>query len=147
MGPPPWVFLRGRGLREMVLWALSEKPQNGAEIIRFVEDSTWGFWRPSPGSIYPLLRQMEGDGLVKKRADGRYELTEVGRSALKTIPWLKTPFRWGQPRTVDEIIEEVDSWALYLADLATSEPEKVKPYIEKIRRIIETLQKIEKTPQ
>ncbi|MFN3803904.1 MAG: PadR family transcriptional regulator [Pyrobaculum sp.] len=142
MGPPPWAFLGRRGLREVVLWLLSERPLNGAEVIRAVEDLTWGFWRPSPGSVYPLLRQLETGGMVKKRADGRYELTEEGRGALKQIPWPRWPFRWGQPRTIDEVLDELESWALYLSDLASSDPDRVAPYREKIRQIGEILQKI-----
>jgi DNA-binding PadR family transcriptional regulator len=29
---------------------------NGAEIIRAVEEFTRGFWKPSPGSVYLLLK-------------------------------------------------------------------------------------------
>jgi len=66
MGPPPWAFISRRGLREVVLWLLSDRPMNGAEIIRAVEEFTWGFWKPSPGSVYPLLKQLEAEGLVRR---------------------------------------------------------------------------------
>lgn len=141
MGPPPWAFISRRGLREVVLWLLSDRPMNGAEIIRAVEDFTWGFWRPSPGSVYPLLKQLEAEGLVSKRPDGRYELTESGRSAVKLIPWIRGP-RLVAPRSIAEIIDELESWALYITDVAITEPDRIAPYRERIRRIGELLSKI-----
>lgn len=141
MGSPPWAFISRRGLREVVLWLLSDRPMNGAEIIRAVEDFTWGFWRPSPGSVYPLLKQLEAEGLVSKRPDGRYELTESGRSAVKLIPWIRGP-RLGAPRSIAEIIDEMESWAMYITDVAITEPDRIAPYRERIRRIGELLSKI-----
>ncbi|RFA97616.1 PadR family transcriptional regulator [Pyrobaculum aerophilum] len=141
MGPPPWALISRRGLREVVLWLLSDRPMNGAEIIRAVEDFTWGFWRPSPGSVYPLLKQLETEGLVRRRPDGRYELTENGKSAVKIIPWIRGP-RLGAPRSIAEIIDELESWAMYLADVAATEPDRVAPYREKIKHIGEILLKI-----
>ncbi|MEZ0319938.1 MAG: PadR family transcriptional regulator [Pyrobaculum sp.] len=141
MGPPPWAFLGRRGLREVVLWLLSDRPMNGAEIIRAVEEFTWGFWRPSPGSVYPLLKQLEAEGLVRRRQDGRYELTEGGRHATRLIPWFRGP-RPGMPRSMEEIVEELESWAMYLRDVASVDPERISPYRERIKKIGETLQSI-----
>ncbi|ABL87222.1 transcriptional regulator, PadR family [Pyrobaculum islandicum DSM 4184] len=141
MAPPPWAFISRRGLREVVLWLLSDKPMNGAEVIRAVEELTWGFWKPSPGSVYPLLKQLEAEGLAKRREDGRYELTEAGRRAVKLIPWAKIP-RPGAPRNIEEVVEELESWSMYLADVATTEPDRIAPYRERIRKIAEILQKV-----
>lgn len=141
MGPPPWAFISRKGLREVALWLLSDRPMNGAELIRAVEEVTWGFWRPSPGSVYPLLRQLEAEGLARRREDGRYELTEAGRRAAKLIPWARGP-RLGGPRSVEEVVEELESWALYLADVAATEPDRVAPHRERIRKIAEVLQKV-----
>lgn len=141
MAPPPWAFLSRRGLREIALWLLSDKPMNGAEIIKAVEEFTWGFWKPSPGSVYPLLKQLEAEGLVRRRQDGRYELTEAGRNAARLIPWARAP-RPGSPKNIAEVVEELESWALYLSDVAATEPDRVAPYKEKIRQIGEMLLKI-----
>jgi Predicted transcriptional regulators len=141
MGPPPWAFISRRGLREVVLWLLSDRPMNGAEIIRAAEEFTWGFWKPSPGSVYPLLKQLEAEGLVRRRQDGRYELTEAGRSAARLISWVRIP-RPGSPKSIDEVVEELDSWAMYLLDVAATEPDRVAPYKERIRQVGEMLLKI-----
>ncbi|AFA39213.1 MULTISPECIES: PadR family transcriptional regulator [Pyrobaculum] len=142
MGPPPWAFLGRRGLREVVLWLLSDKPMNGAEIIRAVEEFTWGFWRPSPGSVYPLLRQLEAEGLVRRRQDGRYELTEAGRNAARQIPWIRGPKWWGWSKSVGDLVEELESLAMYISDIAATEPDRVTPYKDRIRHIGELLLKI-----
>lgn len=46
---------------------------------------TRGNWKPSPGSIYPMLQKMESIGLVSQSTDPSrglvrvYELTALGR--------------------------------------------------------------------
>ncbi len=42
-------------IRFRVLESLSEKPTSVSELIGEIEKHTSGFWKPSPGSIYPLL--------------------------------------------------------------------------------------------
>ena len=52
-----------------------------------IENHTGGFWKPSPGSIYPLLSWLQDNGHIKELAveNGlkRYELTESGKSLLE----------------------------------------------------------------
>jgi DNA-binding PadR family transcriptional regulator len=57
-----------------------------------------GVWRPSPGSVYPTLQQLEDEGLVRSHEnEGQrlIELTEAGRAALASrgedapAPWLE----------------------------------------------------------
>ena len=55
---------------------LQQSPRNGAEIMDQIEIASQGWWRPSPGSVYPLLEQPQKEGNIKKCDDGRYELTE-----------------------------------------------------------------------
>src|SRR5947209_18890458 len=77
MWPLRWMMQRRRGLRMLILSMLSTSPKNGVEIMNEIEAATRGWWRPSPGSIYPLMEQLDKEGLVKKRKDdGRYELTD-----------------------------------------------------------------------
>jgi len=74
-------------LRFLVLKMLSEKPMSGAEIAQQIEKQTVGRWKPSCGSIYPLLAWMRSKGLTKespKNEEGfrRYSFTEKGRQFL-----------------------------------------------------------------
>jgi len=74
-------------IRYQVLESLGEKPMSGSEIIDEIESRTNGRWKPSPGSIYPLLAWLQDNGHVKElpvEQSGmkRYELTESGRALL-----------------------------------------------------------------
>jgi hypothetical protein len=79
-----------------------------------IERFSRGFWRPSPGSVYPLLEEMTRDGVLKRGADGRYAL--VGAAAPER-GW--GPGRFG-PRNVDEAIVELRALVAYLEDLKMS---------------------------
>jgi DNA-binding PadR family transcriptional regulator len=69
-------------LRHLSFQFLNEEPMSGSEIVDRIEEFT--DWRPSPGSIYPLLSHMKEVGLIKVHEDEdhtlkRFELTEEGR--------------------------------------------------------------------
>lgn len=75
-------------IRYQVLESLMEKPMSGSEIINKIESRTNGRWKPSPGSIYPLLAWLQDNGHVKElpaELSGmkRYELTESGKALLE----------------------------------------------------------------
>jgi DNA-binding MarR family transcriptional regulator len=57
---------------------------NGYQIIQEIANRSSGVWKPSPGSIYPTLQQLEDEGLVRVETDsgGRraYTLTDEGRA-------------------------------------------------------------------
>jgi DNA-binding PadR family transcriptional regulator len=70
-------------VRGLLLAALLDGPAHGYELMRRLEGQAGGRWRPSPGSVYPLLQALEDEGLVCGRdRDGRkvYELTDQGRT-------------------------------------------------------------------
>ncbi|GAA5171957.1 hypothetical protein GCM10023321_71140 [Pseudonocardia eucalypti] len=73
---------RPRGdIRLAVLTLLSEQPRHGYEIIQEIGERTSGAWRPSPGSVYPTLQQLEDEGLVRtEESEGRrtVALTDEG---------------------------------------------------------------------
>src|SRR6201992_2341457 len=73
---------RGRGprvrrgdVRAAALSLLAEGPRNGYQIIQEISERTDGVWRPSPGSVYPALQQLEDEGLIQP------ETGESGRKA------------------------------------------------------------------
>ena len=68
-------------VRAAVLALLAEEPQHGYAVIGQLAERSGGLWRPSPGSIYPVLAQLEEEGLVTSDAtEGRkvFRLTEAG---------------------------------------------------------------------
>jgi DNA-binding PadR family transcriptional regulator len=73
-------------IRTAALLLLAEEPRNGYQIMQEIEERSDGVWRPSPGSVYPALQQLEDEGLIRSgEQDGRkhYELTDAGRAHLK----------------------------------------------------------------
>jgi len=92
---------RGDG-RLAVLALVAEQPRHGYEIIQEIGERSRGRWRPSPGSVYPTLNQLEDEGLVRvEQAEGRrvVHLTEEGT------------------RYVEEHREELDKvWASFTGD-------------------------------
>jgi len=70
-------------VRAAVLALLAEEPQHGYAVIGQLAERSGGLWRPSPGSIYPVLAQLEEDGLVTSdTTEGRkvFALTDAGRT-------------------------------------------------------------------
>jgi DNA-binding PadR family transcriptional regulator len=68
-------------VRAAVLALLAEEPQHGYAVIGQLAERSGGLWRPSPGSIYPVLAQLEDEGLVTSDStEGRkvFRLTEAG---------------------------------------------------------------------
>jgi DNA-binding PadR family transcriptional regulator len=75
-------------IRYQVLDSLSKRPMSGSEIIDEIEKRTNGRWKPSPGSIYPLLSWLQDNGHVKELPSDqsgmkRYELTDGGKTLLE----------------------------------------------------------------
>src|SRR3989442_5158251 len=83
-GPGPKV---GRGdVRAAILVLLAEEPMHGYQVIQELTQRSNGMWRPSPGSIYPTLQQLEDEGLVRSSEfEGRrvYQLTDSGRAEME----------------------------------------------------------------
>jgi DNA-binding PadR family transcriptional regulator len=84
-------------IRFRVLESLNEKPMSGSELIEEIEKNTSGFWKPSPGSIYPLLSWLQEHRCIHElpTENGlkRYELTESGKSLLDEQKRIRQKFR------------------------------------------------------
>jgi DNA-binding PadR family transcriptional regulator len=107
---------RGRGrkarrgdIRTAALLLLAEEPRNGYQIMQEVEERSQGEWRPSPGSVYPALQQLEDEGLIRsEEADGRklFVLTDEGRKLVQERD-SDSPAPWDQMggELSDEVVE------------------------------------------
>jgi DNA-binding PadR family transcriptional regulator len=96
MGRGPMV--RRGDVRAAILILLTEQPMHGYEIIGQLAERSGGIWRPSAGSVYPTLQQLEDEGLVKgEERDGRnvYSLTDGGKTAAAEAA--KNPAPWEIP--------------------------------------------------
>lgn len=77
-------------LRIAVLALLSKEPRHGYEIMKEIKERTGGFWRPTAGGIYPILRSLEESRCIEGKWDARqlrrrkiYRITETGRPVLQ----------------------------------------------------------------
>jgi DNA-binding PadR family transcriptional regulator len=114
-GPPfgPRGRRAARGdVRAAVLLLLAEEPRNGYALMQEIEQRSEGVWRPSPGSIYPALAQLEDEGLVEATKEGAgrvYALTDTGREHVEARreelgePWKAVS--GGFPREAGELRE------------------------------------------
>jgi DNA-binding PadR family transcriptional regulator len=97
----PSGFRRGprarRGdVRAAVLLLLAEGARNGYQLMQEIEQRSGGVWRPSAGSIYPALSQLEDEGLVRaeeQESRRTFALTDAGRAYVEErrtdfgVPW------------------------------------------------------------
>lgn len=68
-----------------LLELLAEQPRHGYELIKELESRYAGFYRPSPGTVYPTLQLLEDEGhLTSEQVEGKrvYTITESGRQLL-----------------------------------------------------------------
>ena len=84
------VFAPKGLLKMLILKIASTKPVTGVEIMADVPKMTEDLWTPSPGSVYYLLGEMEGAGLIIHVPTGesgikRYVSSEKGKLSLETF--------------------------------------------------------------
>lgn len=111
------VFGGGRGrkrrgdVRAAVLRLLAEQPRNGYQLMQVIEERSGGRWRPSPGSVYPTLAQLEDEGLIRVTESGeakRYELTGAGRERAALRAQDDAPWE-GEREPADELAAAIHS--------------------------------------
>lgn len=81
-----------------ILHLLTEKYYYGNKIKDEINRRLNGKWSPSPGMIYPLLREMEEEGYIEgwwdepqKRSIRRYKITDKGIEHYKVIKLQSKP--------------------------------------------------------
>src|SRR4051812_34855464 len=136
-GPPPFgpwagdvAFGRRRRMRRgdvraALLVLLADEPRNGYGLMQEIEERSEGEWRPSPGSVYPALSQLEDEGLVRAEQEGsgrRFTLTDEGRAYVEEHrsqlgePWADLGGEGGgSPRELRRALGEVGAAAMMVA--------------------------------
>jgi DNA-binding PadR family transcriptional regulator len=110
---PPWGRHGGRrprgDVRAAILVLLDEEPRNGYGIMQEIEERSAGAWRPSPGSVYPVLQQLEDEGLVRAAQTGErklMELTDEGKTYVEERrETLGTPWEAAAAGMSEEMVE------------------------------------------
>jgi DNA-binding PadR family transcriptional regulator len=86
-----WLKEAQKGtIRIGILILLNKKPAHGYEIMKEINNRTKGFWKPTAGGVYPILRDLEKTGYIKgewqtqkNRRLKVYKITESGELILR----------------------------------------------------------------
>jgi DNA-binding PadR family transcriptional regulator len=112
----PGPKVRRGDVRASVLALLTEQPHNGYQIIQAIAERSGGVWRPSAGSVYPALQQLEDEGLVRAVEEGGrrlFELTEDGHRHVEANADENAPPPW------EAVSDTVGAPAMELRELVT----------------------------
>ena len=102
-------------------------------------EKTHSSWRPSPGSIYPMLSKMVEEDLISKMEDGRYELTLKGQTTADKLLMHFPAYGSTDQDKLENVLTEINDYISYLEDI---EKEKLVPHQAKIELLSERLKKI-----
>jgi DNA-binding PadR family transcriptional regulator len=103
-------------LRHYILHKVGQKPIHGYEVIQDIDSKTEGAWKPGAGSLYPILKKLVSEGLIKsdqtmpEEATRRvYHITIKGEEELAKSKEMFLGFqqRWGFLRKL--FIELIDT--------------------------------------
>ena len=156
------------GLRFMTLHVLDDGPKTGSEVMISIQnhreqineilklqeldyvmddnDEIKDSFKPSPGSIYPLLKKLIEESLVIKREDGKYELTVFGQQTIFRISGnlkhsINEPVERGE-MAIETALNEIDSYISFLENIKTekfvSKLNRIDVFIERLKKLRES---------
>jgi PadR family transcriptional regulator PadR len=98
----------------LVLHLINEGPSYGNQLMERIGSMTAGVLSVNPNTMYPLLRQLEGRGLIEgqwehpeRRSRRYYVLTDEGRAEYAQLVEDVRPFLDSVKSSIDEIVREV----------------------------------------
>ena len=98
----------------LVLHLINEGPSYGNQLMERIGAMTAGVLSVNPNTMYPLLRQLEGRGLIEgqwehpeRRSRRYYSLTGAGREEYGRLVEEVRPFLDSVKASIDEIVQEV----------------------------------------
>jgi DNA-binding PadR family transcriptional regulator len=157
-GGPQWgpMWSGGRGpkarrgdVRAAILAVLAENAMNGYQIIQQVAERSGGVWKPSPGSIYPTLQQLEDEGLVRAETDGgrrTYVLTDEGRAYVTehadevAAPWTAISEAADDSEDIRPLIGQIATAMWQIVSVGTPEQQrKGREALADLRRRLHTI--------
>jgi DNA-binding PadR family transcriptional regulator len=98
----------------LVLHLINEGPSYGNQLMERIGAMTAGVLSVNPNTMYPLLRQLEGRGVIQgewehpeRRSRRYYVLTDEGRAEYARLVEEVRPFLDSVKSSIDEIVREV----------------------------------------
>jgi len=109
--------LKKGALKYLVLECLNEKPMRTYEIIKSIEKKFEGSYRPSTGSIYPVLKGLVEKDLVEVKVENGkkiYIITDKGKKELEEIKNKSLKLLGDNAKFSGQILQELLQIAFYL---------------------------------
>jgi PadR family transcriptional regulator PadR len=86
-----WLKETQKGyIRIATLILLSKKPYHGYEIMKEIKERTRGFWKPTAGGMYPVLKNLQESRYIQGEWNAKtgrrkktYRITKTGRIVLR----------------------------------------------------------------
>lgn len=98
----------------LVMHLMAAGPSYGNQLMDRISELTEGVLSVNPNTMYPLLRQLEGRGLIEgrwehpeRRSRRYYSLTAEGKKEYRRLRKEVRPFLESVGRSIDEIAREV----------------------------------------
>lgn len=95
-------FFEPGEVRIAILSLLSEGPKHGYQLMKEMSERSGGVYQASAGSVYPVLQQLQDEGLIEsseKEGKRVYRLTAAGRKELQN-----------DPESAQRIWERAETW-------------------------------------
>jgi DNA-binding PadR family transcriptional regulator len=73
-------------LHYYILHRISRGPTHGYEISQSIEEKTEGAWRPGAGSVYPTLKKLLKDGLIRASSGSKTRGSETSQRVYEITP-------------------------------------------------------------
>jgi DNA-binding PadR family transcriptional regulator len=137
--------MRRGDVRAALLVLLDEQPHTGYSLMEEIERRSNGAWRPSPGSVYPTLQQLEDEGLVRaEEGEGRtpFTLSDAGKAYVEENreelgePWAKPAEGVGEERLeLRGLVGQIGAATLQVATAGdTTQVARAKELLAQTRR-------------
>ena len=141
-----WLKETQKGyIRIATLILLSKKPHHGYEIMKEIKDRTRGFWRPTAGGMYPILKDLQMSGYIQgewdaqtKRKKRVYRATRSGKIVLRRALAKENQLA----ESMKDLFEEYMKGVLEVSTQSNSAPSIPRPLAELLK---ETNEKKEDT--
>jgi DNA-binding PadR family transcriptional regulator len=126
-------------LRHYILHRIAQGPVHGYEVIQDIDNKTEGAWRPGAGSLYPLLKKLESEGLIKAEEGTKeeatrrvYHVTLKGQQSLAESKEMLTNFqqRWSFMRKIFIELIDPDKAANFFVDSSNRQFQLAREILE-----------------
>lgn len=147
--PQKMMFSIPRGFMEMHILRILETPHHGYEIMKHIEEEC-RCWRPSPGSVYPILQKLKKAGLIAEKKSGKrnmYTLTKAGREKIKRFDLYKQDVK-EKMIALFKLMGEDNAWYIErsfdIFEKIKRDPTKLKKAAKLRKKFMEELEALEK---